>query len=269
MTTSVKTGDATVTANSEANIELTDDYNKLAGNLKIMKTIDGDNVTEDDLKNLTFTVTGPDKFDDVILKLADFEQQEDGTYVYEFKDIPLGEYTVEEVQSNIPGYSVTTTFIVDDKDSADGKAEVKDDQTTIVDITDTYTKLTEFGNLKVTKTLAGDKVTEDDLKNLTFTIEGPEGFSTVNVKLGDFTKQNDGTYVYELKEIPLGEYTVAETQANITGYDVKTSINVENGKVEVKNGETAAVEITNEYIRKNGKLTFTKSVTGGVTAEEA
>ena len=30
----------TVTANSEANIELTDDYNKLAGNLKIMKTIE-------------------------------------------------------------------------------------------------------------------------------------------------------------------------------------------------------------------------------------
>ena len=107
-----------------------------------------------------------------------------------------------------------------------------------------------------------------DEKN-TLKINGPEGFNTVTLKLGDFEKQKNGTYVYELKKIPLGEYTVEETQANIAGYDVKTSMSVEDGKVEVKNGETAEVAITNEYTRKTGKLTFTKSVSGGVTKEEA
>ncbi|MBQ7425322.1 MAG: hypothetical protein IJV21_03570, partial [Lachnospiraceae bacterium] len=272
--TSVTTGGTELAANGKAKIELTDEYNKLAGNLKITKTIDGHNVTEDDLENLTFTVTGPEGFGEKILKLKDFKEQEDGTYVYEFKDIPLGDYAVEEVQANIPGYEVKTTFKVDDEESEDGKTEVKDDETTVVEITDEYTEIEKTGNLKITKTIAGDKVTEDDLENLTFRITGPEGFDTVTVTLGEFDNPEDGTYVYERKGIPLGEYTVEEIQSNIPGYEVNTTIKVddeesEDGKAEVRYDETTAVDITDEYTQTTGKLTFTKTVTGGVTEEEA
>ena len=41
-------------------IELIDKYEELKGELKITKTIDGENITEDDLENLTFTVKTPD-----------------------------------------------------------------------------------------------------------------------------------------------------------------------------------------------------------------
>lgn len=64
-------------------------------------------------------------------------------------------------------------------------------KTTKVAYENNYEKKT--GNLKITKTIDGKNVTEDDLANLTFTVKGPEGFETVTVKLGEFTKQEDGT----------------------------------------------------------------------------
>ena len=40
----------------------------------------------------------------------------------------------------------------------------------------------------------------------------PEACPVCKAPASKFTKQEDGTYVYELKDIPVGEYTVSETQ---------------------------------------------------------
>ena len=170
-------------------------------------------------------------------KLADLEKNEDGTYTKTITVAP-GEYTVTESNAEVSGYNVQVSYSV-----ADGKTTVEDQKEATVDITNTYTK--QQGSLTYTKTIKGN-VTEDDLKNITFTVTDADGNVVDTAKLGDLTKNEDGTYTKTITVAP-GQYTVTESNADISGYNVIVRYNVKGGKVDVKDGGTAVVEIVNTY----------------------
>ena len=64
--------------------------------------------------------------------------------------------------------------------------------------------------------------------------------NTVEAKYVDF---KDGSYTF--KDLPVGTYTVTETNAGVKGYSLKVGGN--NQTVEVVANETAVVSITNTY----------------------
>ena len=121
----------------------------------------------------------------------------------------------------------------------------------------------KYGSLTVNKVVVmpeGDNTSVTD-KEYTFTIKGQGGSynKTTTVKIGD---GNSGSVT--LENVPVGEYTVTESNAGIAGYDVVTVSNPADGKVTVKE-QAASIEFTNTYTKTEepkGALTINKTVKG-------
>jgi len=84
------------------------------------------------------------------------------------------------------------------------------------------------------------------LKDVTFTVTDKNGNVVDTVKLGDLTKNEDGTYSKTLTVAP-GQYTVTESNANIDGYNVKIEYSTADGKAIVEDQQNASVNITDTY----------------------
>ena len=246
-TYSVKDGQTTIKKGETSTVEITNKYTRDEGSLTFTKTFSG--ISKDAVKDITFTVTG-NNFSQVV-SLSKMTEK-DGKYSYTIDHLPTGEYTVTENNASVEGYTVTTNYSV-----KDGKTTVKKGETSNVDITNEYTR--DQGSLTFTKSIAG--LDEKEIPDITFTVTGPSDYSK-KVKLSEMTKGEDGKYTYTLDQLPTGEYTVTESKAGVDGYTLTTNYSVKDGKTTVKKGETSNVDITNEYTRDQGSLTFTKSISG-------
>lgn len=117
------------------------------------------------------------------------------------------------------------------------------------------------GNLVIKKTLAGDKIDNNDRDNLTFEITKPDG--TVETVL--YSQFTDG--VYTLYNAPAGTYKVHEVNPTIKGYDVTVTTKVDNQSVEndsyavVSANKDTNYEITDDYT-KLGTLVIKKTLAG-------
>ena len=97
-----------------------------------------------------------------------------------------------------------------------------------------------YGNLTINKTATGADVPA----GATFTVTDAAG-NTVEAKYVDF---KDGSYTF--KDLPVGTYTVTETNAGVKGYSLKVGGN--NQTVAVVADATAVVSITNTYTFNGG-----------------
>ena len=111
----------------------------------------------------------------------------------------------------------------------------------------TITNTLKSGTLEIVKSITGDvsdsALTAEQKAAMTFTVTGPDGYSET-VHYSDFA---DGKYT--VQNLPLGEYTVTETNADMEGYKLTTTYSVDGGKVTVTNKETATITITNDYVK--------------------
>ena len=193
---SVMAGSAVVAISTDGSapetIHLTNRYERDTGNLIITKTFSG-TPEGADLNGLTFEITGPDGYNKVI-SYADFRNGS-----YRIEDLPLGNYTVTETNAGtlIAGYTLAADS------TTSGSAMVVKREEAMVSLVNKYTHGT--GELTITKAITGgDNV---DFSNLEFQIYGPNGYEE-KLKYSQFT---NGTYT--LKDLPIGEYVVYETNA--------------------------------------------------------
>ena len=209
------------------------------GSLKVVKKVAGNlNGDSEEIQNkvFTFTVTGPDGFNETFAIKAGESK--------EFDNLTPGDYTVTEVREgvDVDGYTCEVT--------GEGTVTVEADLTATAEVTNTYTA--KPGSLKVVKTVAGDlSATDEEIQNkvFTFTVTGPDGSDyeeTVTLKAGE-TKTLDNL-------VP-GTYIVTENKdnASVSGYKFEAS-GEGRVEVEVKANNTANAEVTNTYTKhKEGK----------------
>ena len=136
----------------------------------------------------------------------------------------------------------TIVYTVKEVGTVDGyETSVSGDARTGYTITNTL----KSGTLEIVKSITGaisDSIlTADQKAAMTFTVTGPDGYSQT-VHYSDFT---DGKYIFS--NLPLGDYTVTETNADIEGYKLTTTYSVDGGKATVTSKKTATVTITNDY----------------------
>ena len=136
----------------------------------------------------------------------------------------------------------TIVYTVKEVGTVDGyETSVSGDARTGFTITNTL----KSGTLEIVKAITGavseSTLTAEQKAAMTFTVTGPDGYSET-VHYSDFT---DGKYTFS--NLPLGEYTVTETNADIEGYKLTTTYSVDGGKATVTSKETATVTITNNY----------------------
>jgi choice-of-anchor A domain-containing protein/LPXTG-motif cell wall-anchored protein len=133
---SVKDGKTAVTAGKTSAVNVTNTYTE-KGNLIIQKTISGEDLTEDNYKNLTFEISK----DNTVIKtvaLEDFTKNEDGTYTYAMNHVDNGTYSVKETNAEIEGYNVVISYTVNGSEGS--SADVTENKTSQIDIKDSYTK---------------------------------------------------------------------------------------------------------------------------------
>ena len=218
-------------------IAITNTYTRETGSLQLKKTFAGEkngkDLNADQKKAIHFTVTGPDNYSKTIT-YNEFDK--DGIYILD--NLPTGTYQVVEngAEDLYEGYKLSITYSV-----TDGKTEVTSGVTAGVTVTNTYSRKT--GTLEVTKTVSGLTLTEKQKKALTFTVNGPNGYSNSRT-YDQFVNES-----WKLENLPLGEYTVTETNADMEGYKLTTTYSVDGGKVNVTNKETATITITNDYTK--------------------
>ena len=139
------------------------------------------------------------------------------------KDLPFGTYIVTEENADVAGYAVVTTYKVGETETNDNAAvEVTDENEKTVSVTNTYAK--DVGSLTFTKTFEGAELTEEQTAGISFTVTGPDEYSQI-FALSDIRKE-DGSYSKTLDNLPVGKYTVTENNADVAGYTVVTTYEV-------------------------------------------
>jgi archaeosine-15-forming tRNA-guanine transglycosylase len=244
---------ATVEKDKTAEISITNTYVQDKGNLKITKISTG-NATPADTE---FVITYPDGTTKKTVKYSDFTAIKDETTTdsnsettgdsatadktqnsnqttmeYVLENVPVGDYTVTEIQdgAKVTDYKLTVTGKIAGDANAEAdtagsdvtswKATVEKNKTAEVIITNTYVQNT--GSIKITKTISGDvdDTDEDVLASISFTVTDKDGKTVASLKLTDdefkYVKSS-GKYVAEITDLPVGKYTVEETAKDITG----------------------------------------------------
>ena len=210
------------------------------GSLKVTKTTSG-NTTPDDA---VFTVKNADG-DEV----ASFKYSEMTDGVYTVTDLEPGTYTVTESDADIQGWTLTVT-------GQDTETEVKADETAEVTLTNTYSQ--DLGSLLIVK-ITNYNTTPDDAL---FTITSEDGKVVRTCTYKDMTAGD-----YEFKDLPVGKYTVTESNAEISGWDLVVEGN--NQTVEVTKGNEVKANLRNTYSQITGSLKVTKTTSGNTTPDTA
>ena len=229
------------TSSAPVEITLINKYEKQPepkGSIKITKTITGP-ITENDKKNLTFTITDgtSEVWSGTLGDTSKFTEKSDGTYesvLIDNLDLKV-EYTVTETLYDVTGLTETVTYKINGGDEKTGDTatgvKVTSNDTTTVDIKDVYDY--EKFPVKVSKVDAG---TGSEIAGAEIVLKDSDG--------KQIDKWTSTTTPHEI-ELPFGTYTLEETVAP-DGYD----------KVE------SAITFT---VDNTGKVTLDSAVTTGVS----
>ena len=241
---SVTEGEAEVEIGKEAEVTLSNVYERDEGSVKVTKLAIGApegtafRIALTDADGSYMTQKGEASEEEVWVTLKSGETAE-------WSDLPVGTYTVVEDDAELDGLTLTVT--------GTGEVEVVRNAQTGVTVVNNYTD--DLGKLTITKTFTG--LSEDaDTAHLAFEITGPHGYSQTIYYI-QFT---DGKYTIE--NLPVGEYEVRETNAEtlINAYTLLASTTEGSGEV-TRDGE-ATVKLENNYEQDLGELVIRKSFAG-------
>ena len=252
----LKKGTTEVNAVEFTNTKLPD-----VGSLKILKSISGEGASKDSIK---VTVKKGDQYVTDQGALVDTETKitvPTGTTGVTISNLPIGDYTVEEVLDSavIAKYTLITTGAGASTTSM--TKTVEKDKTAEVQLVNKYER--DKGTLKVTKTVSQNA----PKTSFSITIKESEGTNPKFVNAnGELVTTDPGLTVtagttLTIANVPTGSYTVTE---DVTGAEVNGYTLVADGtatKTVTKNGEVTAA-LTNTYTRDTGSLQITKAFSG-------
>ena len=252
----LKKGTTKVNAVEFTNTKLPD-----VGSLKILKSISGEGASKDSIK---VTVKKGNQYVTDQGALVDTETKitvPTGTTGVTISNLPIGDYTVEEVLDSavIAKYTLITTGAGASTTSM--TKTVEKDKTAEVQLVNKYER--DKGTLKVTKTVSPNA----PKTSFSITIKESEGTNPKFVNAnGELVTTDPGLTVtagttLTIANVPTGSYTVTE---DVTGAEVNGYTLVADGtatKTVTKNGEVTAA-LTNTYTRDTGSLQITKAFSG-------
>lgn len=226
---------------------------KNPGNLTITKTFSGvESLPSNFAIKVSDSVNAP--VDTLTLQDATYNP-ETKTYTWTLENLNEDTYTVTETGTNVDNMVLTATMKVTDKDAATlenvkdttAKVKVADNETSTVDITNTYTPAD--GYLKIVKKIEGGAAFNDGRDTFTFKVTAQSGKD--KGKVWYFTIKGAGTVVN--KKLPVGNYKVEEL-SNIN-YKLTNVEGLENDVVTISNSNTetnpATVTFTNTPSKTN------------------
>ncbi len=265
--------DASVSKDKTTTVAVTDEYQKLTGNLEITKKVNGLAWAEVASK-LSFRVTNTETGYDKTVPGTQFtDDNGDGVYNYKIENLPLGTYHVTETLTDVNGYMSSTTYAVGAGSAVTGKdAELtisSQGQTAHVAYVNTYKALT--GQLMIKKSVRGDRAWANVRDTLSFSVRKTDGTYERTVFASAFSGPDaDGNYYYVLDGLTSGDYTLKEIVAgeNTVDYTRTTTVKINDGAAVsglstdfmFDNATGASATITNEYTRNNGSLVLKKTI---------
>ena len=261
---------------------------KKTGSLKITKSFAKDCITESEKEGgLQFRVTtkengktyyldGEGKLTDTETTFtlsADFDYDSaTNTWTKTFNNVPVGNYTVEETNTEIEGYKFKGSTI-NGTDVTDGTAvtiTVDADKEAAANIVDDYEKVAELTVKKAVTdsdaaAAAAGKTYRIALKNSKGEFYNGSEFIAV-AQYFDVTVDK----AYTFKNLPVGEtYTVVEDLGENNAKVVLSGFTFSGNEVaDVELNDNSEVTVINKYTRDKGDLVITKLVKGPVTEEE-
>lgn len=234
------------------------------GSITINKNVNGlpdGTLTEDEQKNMVFELRKGDANGELVETFTYFQMMPRGSITIE--ELEPGTYTlVEKSHPKITNYTLELPAPVTGDLAIRGHLEFT--------MTNNYTYNTGSLNLKKTVNWTnwdGSNTMPDGMKEkIKFQITGPTHFpkeqqKTYNKTYADF--END---ILSLTDLPVGEYTITETN-EITGYNWTYTVNGATagspvGKVDVGTGAPAEAAFENTYVQKTGSLLIKKTASG-------
>lgn len=259
---------------------------KPKGSLTFTKEITGlSAVIEDDVwKNIIFTLN--DGSTQTMIDKSKFTKNAAGIYTCTIDNLDLDKtYTVTETNYRQDGYTTAVTYQAGVDQVTNGSNTVAkvtltaDNTTGKLAIKNAYTE--HKGNLSLTKTFANNVDNQDKIlqKDIIFTITGPNGYYAAYT-IGD-TSTNPhfevigNTYTLSIEDLPIGDYTITETNYNVDNYDCTISKKVDGVdkgsaadiKVKINNEATTNVAYTNTYKQHLGYIQVSKKIVKGAGAE--
>lgn len=170
-------------------------------------------------------------------------------------DLPYGEYTVEEVNAAVDGYTLATEINPNKITIDENKKQVE------VYVTNTYMEAEpKKGELTISKRANG---LSDGQLPTSFTFEIMQGNNPIQ-QVTAKREGNDNTYKSDPIMLPYGEYTVVEKGAEIQGFILNATSDPADGKVTVSE-KPQTIAFTNTYEMMNpeaGTLIVKKTVSG-------
>ena len=231
------------------------------GSIKVTKNVGGLAAGTNGPERIEFTVT-KDGDSSFAARTLTVTRNDDGSYTEATADnLPLGTYTVTEGTADVAGHTLKKTTYKVGETETNSVTLTKEVSDQTVAVTNTYSK--DVGKLTFTKSFSGDELTKEQTSGISFTVKNVSTNTEVGTySLSDITN-SDGSYSKTIENLPVGEYEVIETNAEVNGYTVTTTYKVngtdsENGAVEIAKDSENTVAITNDYSKKVGHLTFTK-----------
>lgn len=252
-------------------VTVSNDVNKLEGSLTIAHTWAGDYIrlTAEQRNGITFTVTGPKQLStDASTYQQVFTLAEMANGTKTFDRLTVGEYTVVVSNNAFENFTVSETYRVNMNEInhttlADG------DSKTITIITD-VNKLE--GSLTITKVWTGDhaRLTTAQKNAFTYTVTGPKQWdadASTYSQTFTYADMTNGSML--LERLTLGAYTVTETNNTVENFSISTTYSansVATNSVEIADGDSKTITVTNDVNKLEGSLTITKTWTGDYTS---
>ena len=252
--TFVVDNDGNIVGNDQNTIIMEDKHIE-KGKLILTKTVEG-NISKENAKKITFKVMNQETKKTDKYTLDEFSYDEASKTWTKELDVLAEEYTVEETNSSIEGYTVKTTYIINGQEVEDQKTEsiqIEDQGEGNVAFKNSYTpKLYEVSIRKQ------DILNNEDIEGASLQIQNKDTGEIISI---DSSK--DGQKV----NLGYGNYILTEITAP-DGYKIANPIEfvvTKDGKVKIND------KVVNEVIMKDqpiGKLVITKTIQGNLSKEQ-